>query len=81
MIRYLPMILVHSLSSLIALPHQHFACMECMILPMILPLWVVLEKKVADRGGVRGGALRDRLGPRWLRVKIAGVKQLGYVRK
>jgi hypothetical protein len=43
MIQYLPMILQSPLSSLIALPYQLFACMRCMILPTIFPLWVVLE--------------------------------------
>jgi hypothetical protein len=37
------MILLSPLSSLIDVPHKIFAYMACMILPMILPLWLVLE--------------------------------------
>jgi hypothetical protein len=40
MILYYIMILVSSLSSLIDVPHQLFACIECMIHLMILVLWL-----------------------------------------
>ena len=42
MLRYLPMILLSSLSSLITVTRQLFANMTCMIPPMIPPLWLVL---------------------------------------
>jgi hypothetical protein len=40
MIRYHNMISLLSLSSLTDVPHQLFACMECMIQLMILALWL-----------------------------------------
>ena len=39
-----PMIPLCSLSSLITVTYQHFACMLCMILLMILALWLVFEQ-------------------------------------
>jgi hypothetical protein len=52
MILYLPMILISPLSSLIDVPHKIYTYMTCMILllPMILPLWLVLVEAKPSRG-------------------------------
>jgi hypothetical protein len=47
MILYYIMILVSSLSSLIDVPHQFFACMKCMIQLMILALWLALDDVIS----------------------------------
>jgi hypothetical protein len=51
MIQYHIMIPLSSLSSLIDVPHQLFACMECIIQLMILALWLALGFDNADLVG------------------------------